>query len=407
MTNAIEVRDVTKSFKRNSEPAKTFKERILTLRSNTVQRFDALDHVSFDVTAGETVGILGHNGSGKSTLLKCIAGTLRPSSGSVLVRGRLSALLELGAGFHPDLTGRENVYLNGSILGFSRSQIDRIFNDVVEFSELEAFIDSQVKHYSSGMYARLGFAVAVNLDPDVLLVDEVLSVGDEAFQRKCMERVRGFQNEGRTILLVTHSPEQVRQVCSHAVVLDHGSVLHDGDVNDAVTIYRRSLASRGIEIPDPEGEGADHEPETPVSDRVVITNGEVLPPLDGRSEFRPGDEVRIRLHYRAAGPVEGLRGRIIIHAHDGVLLINASTYDIRSLDCSSDGGPGFIEFVVRDLPLMDGRYLVTLVLQDHTETFEYGRLDQQLAFDVNSGGPVTGRVRFLMEIREGADAHRA
>ncbi len=393
---AVEVNDVTKTFKRNSEPAKTLKDRLLTLRDNSVESFNALDSVSFSVEPGQTIGILGHNGSGKSTLLKCIAGTLRPTDGSVIVRGRLSALLELGAGFHPDLTGRENVYLNGSILGFSRQRIDQIFDDIVEFSELHDFIDSQVKHYSSGMYARLGFAVAVNLEPDVLLVDEVLSVGDEAFQRKCMERVRGFQEDGRTILLVTHSPEQVRQVCSSAVVLDHGRVLHVGDVGKAVTTYRRALANKGIVLPDQ----AELEPDVPVNDGVIITHTTVVPPTEGRDAFRPGDTVRLQVHYRTAGPLGGIRGRLIMHSHDGVLLFNASTHDIRGADVVHADGDATLEFVIEDLPLMDGRYLVSFVLQDQTETFEYARSDQQTAFDVDSGGPVTGRVRLKMRIVE-------
>ena len=395
MTNAVEVRNVTKTFKRSSEPAKTVKERILTFKDNSVETFNALEDVSFDVKAGETIGILGHNGSGKSTLLKCIAGTLRPSAGAVGVRGRLSALLELGAGFHPDLTGRENVYLNGSILGFSRLRIDQIFDDIVEFSELSDFIDSQVKHYSSGMYARLGFAVAVNLEPDVLLVDEVLSVGDEAFQRKCMERVRGFQDEGRTILLVTHSPEQVRQVCKQAVIIDHGKMLHHGDVGEGVTIYRRSLANKGIIVPDSVPDPSD---EIPISDQVLLTRAWIEAPPDGRSAFKPGDRVEFKVSYRTFEPVTGLRGRIMIHSHDGMLLLNASTMDLDGADVAYADGEGLISFVMDDLPLMDGRYLVSFVLQDQSESFEYGRSEQETAFDVNSDGPVTGRVAFKFRV---------
>ena len=200
---AIEIESVTKSFKIYKEKAVSAKEKVIRFGRNPHHRFKALDDVSISVTEGETMAILGHNGSGKSTMLKCVAGTLRPTSGRIAVRGRLAALLELGAGFHPDLTGRENIYLNGSILGFSKAQVDRIFDDIVEFAELQDFIDNQVKHYSSGMYARLGFAVAINVEPEVLVVDEVLSVGDEAFQRKCIERVKQFQRTGRTILVVT------------------------------------------------------------------------------------------------------------------------------------------------------------------------------------------------------------
>ena len=173
--------------------------------ASTTEDFWALNGVSLTVSEGETVGILGRNGSGKSTLLKCICGVLQPTSGEVAVRGKLAGLLELGAGFQQDLTGRENIYLNGSLLGMSKREVDKVFDAIVDFSELEEFIDGPVKFYSSGMYVRLGFAVAVNVDPDVLVVDEVLAVGDERFQRKCIERIKQFQEEGRTILLVTHS----------------------------------------------------------------------------------------------------------------------------------------------------------------------------------------------------------
>ena len=165
------------------------------------------------IEQGETVGILGHNGSGKSTLLKCIAGILKPTTGEVRLRGRLASLLELGAGFHPDLTGRENVYINASFLGIPRKEIAKHFDDIVAFAELEHFIDKQVKYYSSGMYVRLGFAVAINVDPDILLVDEVLAVGDEVFQKKCLDRVEQFQQEGKTILFVTHGADLARKIC--------------------------------------------------------------------------------------------------------------------------------------------------------------------------------------------------
>ena len=173
--------------------------------------------------------------------MKCIAGILQPTMGEIVTRGRLAALLELGAGFHPELTGRENIYLNGSILGFSKRDIDRVFDEIVEFSELDKFIDMQVRHYSSGMYVRLGFAVAVNVDPDILLIDEVLAVGDEAFQRKCLERVARFQREGRTILFVTHAADLVRKICDRAIVLDHGETVIDAAPGEAVRTFREHL----------------------------------------------------------------------------------------------------------------------------------------------------------------------
>jgi len=199
---AIDVRNVSKRFRLAHGQYNTVKERIIHGgRRKATEDFWALSEVSLTVQEGHTVGILGRNGSGKSTLLKCICGVLQPTKGEVAVRGKLAGLLELGAGFQADLTGRENIYLNGSLLGMSKREVDRSFDAIVDFSELEDFIDGPVKFYSSGMAVRLGFAVAVNVDPDILVVDEVLAVGDERFQRKCIDRVKEFQREGRTILL--------------------------------------------------------------------------------------------------------------------------------------------------------------------------------------------------------------
>jgi ABC-2 type transport system ATP-binding protein len=391
---AIEVSDVSKTFRKYSEPAKTLKERLLTLRSSTVEDFHALRDIDFTVAAGETFGILGHNGSGKSTLLKCIAGTIRPSAGVVRVRGRLSALLELGAGFHPDLTGRENVFLNGSILGFSKAGIDRIFDEIVAFAGLEDFIDTQVKHYSSGMYARLGFAVAVNLEPDVLLIDEVLAVGDEAFQRKCIERVRGFQAEGRTICLVTHSPEQVRSLCDRAMVLDHGRLLHVGDVAEAISVYRSSLNEKGEEIPD---DGDAHRIELVNQSPVQFTDVSIEPPPDGRETFLPGDRLTISTRFKA-DDVLPVRGHLWVHRHDGTLMVNVSTLDLVGTDLYAEGPDARFDFVIESVPFTDGHYLVTVVLQAPTQAREYDRSEQELGFEVFTGEPVLGPVRLDLRL---------
>jgi ABC-2 type transport system ATP-binding protein len=241
MTNfptVIRVDNVSKRFILHKD--KSVKERFLNFSRSRRHRDDfwALRDVSFDIAMGSTVGLVGHNGSGKSTLLKAIGGIIQPTSGTVSRRGRLAALLELGAGFHPDLTGRENVYLNAAILGLTKQETDRHFDEIVEFSGIEDFIDTQVKFYSSGMYVRLAFAVAVHVDPDVLLVDEVLAVGDEPFQRKCMERIARFQSEGRTIVLVSHSADQVGSLCDRVIVLNSGHVTHDGDPSEGIKILR-------------------------------------------------------------------------------------------------------------------------------------------------------------------------
>ncbi len=241
MNQAIVADGISKVFRISNDPVRSMKERLVGLGRRRYTDFAALSEMSFSIQQGSTVGILGHNGSGKSTLLKCIAGILRPTTGTVAVRGRLASLLELGAGFHPELSGRENVYINAAFLGISRREIEARFDDIIEFAELGRFIDEPVKHYSSGMYVRLGFAVAVNVDPDVLLVDEVLAVGDEAFAKKCLDRVKEFQSEGRTIVVVTHSADIVRQVCQRALVLDHGHLVADEHPKDAIRIFREHL----------------------------------------------------------------------------------------------------------------------------------------------------------------------
>lgn len=234
----IRVDNVSKRFILHKD--KSFKERLVNFGAARKHRDDfwALRDVNLDITLGSTVGLIGHNGSGKSTLLKVVGGIIEPTIGTVRRRGRMAALLELGAGFHPDLTGRENVYLNAAILGLSRQTTDKYFDAIVDFSGIEEFIDTQVKFYSSGMYVRLAFSVAVHVDPDLLLVDEVLAVGDEPFQRKCMDKIAQFQSEGRTIVLVSHSAEQVGQLCDRVVVLHAGSTVHDGDPSEGIRILR-------------------------------------------------------------------------------------------------------------------------------------------------------------------------
>lgn len=232
----VRVQDVSKRFILHKD--KSLKERLMFVGRSRAEDFWALRNVTLDIKTGTTVGLVGHNGSGKSTLLKVVGGIIQPTSGSVVRRGRMAALLELGAGFHPDLSGRENVYLNAAILGLNRQETDRHFDEIVEFSGIEEFIDTQVKFYSSGMYVRLAFSVAVHVDPDLLLVDEVLAVGDEPFQRKCMDKIAEFQAEGRTIVLVSHSSDQVGRLCDRVVVLHAGEMIHDGDPAEGIRVLR-------------------------------------------------------------------------------------------------------------------------------------------------------------------------
>lgn len=243
MTVAVRFKDVSKTFRVSQ--SKNLKDSLLGVsghRSKPVL-VHAVRHLELDVDQGEPVALLGHNGSGKSTTLKMLAGTVTPTSGRIYARGRIAPLLELGAGFHPDLTGRENIYLNAAILGIGRADAVRRMDEIVAFAELDEFLDTPVKFYSSGMSVRLGFAIAVNVEPEVLLVDEVLAVGDQDFQDKCLERMRQLKAEGRTLVLVTHSLSQAQAFCSRAVVLDHGLVTYDGPMTGADVAYANSSRS--------------------------------------------------------------------------------------------------------------------------------------------------------------------
>jgi len=237
MSFCVKVDNVSREYRKYYQ--RTFKE-FLTDRhaKNFNSVFWALKDVSFEVKEGSTLGLIGRNGSGKSTLLKIISGVLTPSSGKVVRPVATAALLELGAGFQPDMTGRENIFLNSSIIGRSRKDTFRVLDQIIEFSGISEFIDTPVKFYSSGMYARLGFSIAIHTDPELLLVDEVLAVGDEPFQKKCLDRIKAMQNEGRTIILVTHNTDTVDEFCDYAVVLDHGKVLSKGNTKEVTEIYR-------------------------------------------------------------------------------------------------------------------------------------------------------------------------
>lgn len=238
MPVTIQVADVTKTFTLHHQ--RSLKELAVAAvkgRKRT-DEFRALDSVSFDVHDGETLALVGYNGSGKSTLLKLISGVMRPDTGDVRVRGRVAGLIEVGAGFHPDLTGRENVFLNGAILGMDERAVARRFDDIVAFSEIERFIDTEVKYYSSGMFLRLAFAVAVHSDPEIFLVDEILAVGDEPFQKKCLARIRELSGEGRSLVIVSHDLEMVRSLCERGVLLEKGVLVADGPIEDAITRMR-------------------------------------------------------------------------------------------------------------------------------------------------------------------------
>jgi ABC-2 type transport system ATP-binding protein len=390
MGAAIEIEHVSKHFKLNHARADSLKERVVNFRKANYEEFWALRDVSIHVEQGETVGLLGHNGSGKSTLLKCVAGIYRPTKGVIHKHGRMAALLELGAGFHGDLTGRENIYMNGSILGFSRTDIDRIFDDIVAFSEIEDFIDNQVKHYSSGMAARLGFAVAVNVEPEILLVDEVLSVGDEAFQRKCMERIRQFQREGRTILLVTHAVDLVRQICDRAAVLDHGELVAFGAPGEAALSYREHLRHKGVEVP------ADLDDPTLLRNlEIEITGARIIYPDGERAYALPSEPLEVWVDFRAPRPVDDVVFSIAIFDQDGKMLLGTNS-DLTGDDPGRVEGNGSCRFAFSRFPVLDGVYNVSVGIHSHDGETVYDQRAEKDTIEVMSQGREVGLVHFPM-----------
>jgi ABC-2 type transport system ATP-binding protein len=367
---AVDVRDVSKRFRLAHGKYNSLKERMIHAGRGQYEDFWALKHVEITVQEGETVGILGRNGSGKSTLLKCICGVLQPTSGEVVVRGKLAGLLELGAGFQQDLTGRENIYLNGSLLGMSKKEVDKVFDEIVDFSELEEFIDGPVKFYSSGMYVRLGFAVAVNVDPDILVIDEVLAVGDERFQRKCLDRVKLFQKQGRTILLVTHSPDQVRSICDRAVVLSHGDVVGQGAPGEAVRIFREGLLEEGDTLSVSEEETASPSAPMPVSVgspdpnhpvRVTYT-AHSFPRSDEVPYLSTGDSLTIGVGYHASIATDDIVFSIELRDDDDNSFMRTDT-DIMGLRFDLPIGPGLVNFTVENIPLLDGVFTYSIGVQ--------------------------------------------
>lgn len=389
---AIEVDGVSKTFSVGGDSSTTVKDRLIGLtrrERRTSRTIDALSDVSFNIAQGETLGLMGHNGSGKSTLLKIMAGTLRPTNGRIRVRGRMSALLELGAGFHPDLTGRENVYLNASILGFPKTHVDEIFDDIVAFSEIGKFIDMQVKYYSSGMAARLGFSVATNLEPDVLLVDEVLAVGDEAFQLKCMERIHRFRELDHTMVIVSHGPGRVRELCDRAAVLQQGELLYIGEPREAIDVYRTALHGKLDAAPaDQRHQGRFYVKKEAA---VELIEAQVLKPPD-QEAFSPGDRVPFVVRYKVREPCEFVL-YLLIQARDGNPMVRQNTNHIVGERLQVQPGEGEIRFALEDLPLLEDVYRITVVARDAATNDEFDRQNEAAGFRVKGSNGDLGRVK--------------
>jgi ABC-2 type transport system ATP-binding protein len=387
-STALTVDNVTKTFRVHHERASSLKQFIAAGGRNNYEEFTALRNISFSVDAGEAVGIIGHNGSGKSTLLKCMAQILTPNEGHIDIQRKMAALLELGAGFHQELSGRDNVFLNASILGMNRKEIAARLDEIVDFSGLHDFIDTPVKTYSSGMYVRLAFAVAINVDPELLLIDEILAVGDVTFQQKCMEKFVDFRTQGRTLVLVTHDGNTVREFCDRAIWLDHGVIRRDGDPADVVDEYTETML--GAEV----SEGAEGSRRGDGQIKVIRTEllvGDV--PVD---RFCNGDDVTVRLHYEAPASVQRPVFSVTIASLAGAVITEPSTRDVGMVPDTLVGS-GYVDVRFDSIPLVASRYVL------HTEITGWGRqhvfdhVQNAKTFDVIAGE--TEEVHGLVTLR--------
>jgi ABC-type polysaccharide/polyol phosphate transport system ATPase subunit len=405
MTTAIELSDVSKIYRRYGG------RQFATLKSALLQRsilrdlqpsetFPALKNVSFKVAKGSTFGVMGRNGSGKSTALKLVAGITKPTSGTVRVDGRISALIELGAGFHPEISGRENVFINGIMLGLSKREIQARFDEIVDFAELREFIDAPVKTYSSGMYMRLGFAVAINVDPDVLLVDEVLAVGDEGFTHKCLDKFGEFRRRGKTILLVTHSLNLIERFCDDAVWLDAGEKRADGDPKRVIGAYLTAVektegqllaATTARAVQEVAGPATDLAAPPPAADpsnnmfqategrwgsrEVEIVQVAFLDKDDQPSfVFHTGDAMSIRVRVRAAHPVDDFVFGIGLFNADGVCCYGTNTY-LEEMNPQRLAGDANVTFAVDGLDLVEGTYKLDVAVHKRDGfPYDYHRL---------------------------------
>jgi ABC-type polysaccharide/polyol phosphate transport system ATPase subunit len=374
---AVIVDDISKKFRLYKERNNSVKAALMRGRRAVVEDFWALKHVSFEVPKGETFGLIGENGSGKSTMLKCLTKILRPDGGRLEVRGKISALLELGAGFHPELSGRENVYLNGAILGLSKREIDRRFDDIVDFAGIAPFIDEPVKNYSSGMYVRLGFSVAINVDPDVLFVDEVLAVGDEAFQRKCNDKFNELKHAGKTIVLVSHSMFSVQNICDRVAWFEHGQLLATGLPRDVIEEYTSTVQV------DREVDASGH-PRWG-SGEIKLTGVELIDHTGASgTRLRTGERAMLRLHYETSEPVSEPGFSFFFTTVNGAPVTGPNSVAAGCVPDKLDG-KGVVEVVIDPLRILPGTYDLTAVVADRTLLHEYDHLQNVLRFDVERG----------------------
>ena len=384
----ISVEGVSRRFRIHARDARTLKDLFIQRGQTEATDVWALRDVSLDVARGEAVGLIGRNGSGKTTLLRVVAGIIKPTAGRVRADGRIGSLLELGAGFHPDFTGRENVFLNGAIYGLRRADIRQRFDEIVAFAELEHAIDRPVRTYSSGMTVRLGFAIAAFLDADVLLLDEVFAVGDESFQRKCFGRIARFKQEGGTIVFVSHDASAVERLCERAVLLDGGRVAFDGSTREAIARYRRTLADET----DPAERGAGLR-EWGSGEATIATAALVGQEGAERLQFLSGEPFALSVAVAATDGIPPPRLQLELRDDAGALVAGQAV-DLRELGWAAGNGERGIRFEIDSLPLADGRFHLRLGLTDESGEHLYHQLDDALAFVVYPAGEERGVVRF-------------
>ena len=381
----IELNHVARRFTKKLDRGRSFQDLFLRLfrrRRSTDDDFWPLRDLSLTVNPGDCIGVIGPNGSGKSTLLKLVTGILPPTHGDVVVRGRVSSLLELGAGFQSDLTGRENIYLNGSIYGLSRAEMTQRLDKIINYAGLGDFIDTPVKHYSSGMYVRLGFAVAIHTDPDLLLVDEVLAVGDVHFQNRCMESIYRFRHAGGTLLLVSHDLGTIQSLCNRALWIDDGMVAAEGAPADVVMAYKQHMA----ELEESQSNGS-HQEVVGEGQRwgtreVEITQVELCNSNgQARTTFNTGEQFTIRLHYRCAQPVENPVFGFGISHQNGVHLFGPNT-KFGALDIDRLSGSGVVSYSIPELPLLEGQYTLSVAVVNETDTATFDYHDRAYNFRI-------------------------
>ena len=376
---AISVNGVSKYFRLYHEKNQYLKSTLMHGRRSRYDEFWALDDVTFDIPQGSTFGIIGANGSGKSTLLKCLAGILTPDKGSVTMNGRVAALLELGAGFHPDLSGIENIFLNGSILGMTQKEMQKSIDKIIDFAGLGEFIDTPVKNYSSGMVVRLGFSVAINVDPEILLIDEVLAVGDATFQRKCLEKIEDFRADGKTVVIVSHGVSEVSRLCDQVAWIQKGKLQRLGEPYEVVSEYMgdsRTLRKNAVgEIGKRWGEG-----------EIEVEKIQLLDETGTETTlFNTSHKMTIRIHCQSTiADIESVISLRITNLH-GTDLWGTSTKS-KGFQLTIPRGQSFVDLTIDNLPFLEDTYDLSLAITDVSGTHEYDHWERRTRFEVRQTG---------------------